>query len=100
MQKRASGVLLHITSLASPYGIGDVGPCAYQFVDFLAKAKQSYWQILPINPTDGINSHSPYSCYSAFAGNTLIISPDLLLKERWITKKDFKNQPKFLKGNI
>jgi 4-alpha-glucanotransferase len=100
MNKRASGILLHITSLASPYGIGDLGPCAYQFVDFLSKARQSYWQILPTNPTDGINSHSPYSCYSAFAGNTLMISPDLLLKERWISKSDLQDPPKFVKGSI
>ena len=71
MHKRASGILLHVTSLPSPYGIGDLGPSAYQFVDFLAKAKQCYWQILPINPTDGINGHSPYSCSSVFAGNPL-----------------------------
>jgi 4-alpha-glucanotransferase len=100
MNKRASGVLLHITSLASPYGIGDLGPCAYQFADFLAKARQRYWQILPVNPTDGINSHSPYSCYSAFAGNTLLISPDLLLKEGWISRKDLRSQPKFVNGSI
>jgi 4-alpha-glucanotransferase len=100
MHQRVSGILLHITSLSSPYGIGDLGPCAYHFVDFLAKAKQRYWQILPVNPTDGINSHSPYSCYSAFAGNTLLISPDLLLKERWITRNALRHQPKFVNGSI
>jgi len=100
MNERASGVLLHITSLASPYGIGDLGPCAYEFVDFLSQSRQRLWQILPINPTDGINSHSPYSCYSAFAGNTLLISPDLLLKEHWISKRDLAILPKFASGSI
>ena len=52
MNKRGSGILLHITSLPSPYGIGDLGSLAYKFVDFLAEAKQRYWQILPLNPTD------------------------------------------------
>ncbi len=100
MHKRASGILLHITSLPSPYGIGDLGPAAYQFVDFLAKAKQRYWQILPINPTDGINGHSPYSCCSAFAGNPLLVSPEILLREGLINKRDISRVPKFVNGSI
>ncbi len=52
MRKRGSGILLHITSLPSSFGIGDLGPGAYRFADFLAQAKQSYWQVLPLNPTD------------------------------------------------
>ena len=84
MNRRAGGILLHISSLPSSFGIGDLGPAAYQFVDFLVKAKQRYWQILPINPTDGINGHSPYSSCSAYAGNLLLISPDLLKRDGWI----------------
>ncbi len=93
--KRASGLLLHISSLPSPYGIGDLGPHAYNFVDFLKDSGQTYWQILPINPTDGINGHSPYSCFSAFAGNPLFISPDLLALDGFITPSDLKQVPPF-----
>lgn len=93
MDKRASGILLHITSLPSPYGIGDLGPQAYAFVDFLKGTGQKYWQILPINPTDGINGHSPYSCSSAFAGNPLLISPDVLIKEGFLKSSDLNSIP-------
>ena len=69
MKNRGSGILLHLTSLPSPYGIGDLGAWAYRFADFLAQGKQSYWQVLPLNPTDPVNGSSPYSSPSAFAGN-------------------------------
>ncbi|MBW1980744.1 MAG: 4-alpha-glucanotransferase [Deltaproteobacteria bacterium] len=78
MLRRASGILLHITSLPSRYGVGDFGPAAYEFVDFLDRTGQSYWQILPLNPTDSIYLNSPYQSVSAFAGNPLLISPELL----------------------
>jgi len=100
MTKRASGILLHISSLPSPYGIGDLGPHAYAFADFLKKSGQSFWQILPIHPTDGINGHSPYSCFSAFAGNPLFISPDLLVIDGLIKASDLRNLPKFEKGEV
>ena len=76
--KRSSGILLHITSLPSPFGIGDLGPEAYEFVEFLETSGTKYWQILPLTPTDAGYKHSPYSSDSAFAGNTLLISPELL----------------------
>ena len=76
---RASGVLLHPTSLPGPYGIGDLGPQAYKFIDFLVAAGQSLWQVLPLGPTG--YGDSPYACYSAFAGNTLLVSPEQLIKE-------------------
>jgi 4-alpha-glucanotransferase len=76
---RLSGVLLHPTSLPSAYGIGDLGPEAYNFADFLVAAGQSLWQVLPLGPTG--YGDSPYACYSAFAGNTLLISPEELVKE-------------------
>src|ERR1700685_1373063 len=88
MHKRHSGILLHITSLPSKYGIGDMGSFAYAFVDFAAASGQKYWQILPINPTDGINGNSPYSCSSAFAGNPLLISPEMLVIEGFLRPSD------------
>ncbi|HQH73066.1 MAG TPA: 4-alpha-glucanotransferase, partial [bacterium] len=69
---RASGILLHPTSLPGRYGIGDLGPEAYRFVDFLAGAGQRLWQVLPLGPTG--YGDSPYQCFSAFAGNPLLIN--------------------------
>lgn len=76
--KRSAGLLMHISSLPSSYGIGDLGKEAYRFVDFLTKSKQQYWQILPLNPTKAENGHSPYSSNSAHAGNPLLISLESL----------------------
>jgi 4-alpha-glucanotransferase len=95
MDKRGSGILLHITSLPSSYGVGDLGPEAYRFADFLAQAKQSYWQVLPLNPTYPIYGNSPYSSISAFAGNTLLVSPDLLLEEGLLSREDLDPIPPF-----
>jgi 4-alpha-glucanotransferase len=78
-QYRASGVLVHITSLPSPYGIGDVGMAAFTMVDRLQAAGQSWWQALPLGPTGYGNS--PYQSLSSFAGNGLLISPDCLIEE-------------------
>jgi 4-alpha-glucanotransferase len=75
----SSGILLHITSLPSPYGIGDMGPSAYAWVDRLHEAGQSWWQALPLGPTGYGNS--PYQCLSSFAGNGLLISPELLIED-------------------
>jgi 4-alpha-glucanotransferase len=80
--ERSSGILLHISSLPSYGGIGDLGPTAYQFADFLAAAKQRYWQVLPLNPTGYGNS--PYGAISAFAGNPLLISLEYLSDWGWI----------------
>jgi len=79
---RAAGILLHPTSLPSRGGIGDFGPAAYQFVDFLASARQGLWQVLPLGPLGYGNS--PYSSTSAFAGNPLLISLERLAKLGWI----------------
>src|ERR1039458_8192985 len=89
MYKRHSGILLHITSIPSKYGIGDMGSFAYAFLDFAASCGQEYWQILPINPTDGINGNSPYSCSSAFGGNPLLISPEMMVIEGFLKPSDF-----------
>src|SRR5712692_2124772 len=83
---RASGILLHPTSLPGRFGIGDLGDEAYRFADFLVECGQSLWQVLPLGPTGFGNS--PYSSYSAFAGNELLISPDLLVKEELIDQSD------------
>ena len=100
MKKRASGILLHITSLPGRYGIGDFGPEAYNFADFLHKAKQSYWQILPLNPPHSSSNISPYNCLSAFAGNTQLISPELLYKSGYLKKADIKNVTDFSKTTV
>jgi 4-alpha-glucanotransferase len=93
--KRASGVLLHITSLPSAFGIGDLGPSAYRFADFLAAARQTYWQILPLAATSAVHGNSPYDSYSAFAGNPLLISPELLLEEEFLRPEDLEEHPPF-----
>ncbi|HET8855271.1 MAG TPA: 4-alpha-glucanotransferase, partial [Salinimicrobium sp.] len=90
--KRSSGILLHITSLPGNYPIGDLGPAAYDFVDFLHDSDHRYWQILPLNPTDIAYRHSPYSSYSAFAGNPLLISPEILQRENLIPKENYDTE--------
>jgi 4-alpha-glucanotransferase len=81
MSVRTSGILLHPTSLPSAYGIGDLGPSAFRFADFLVKTGQRLWQVLPLNPTESVYGHSPYHSPSAFAGNPLLISPESLVKQ-------------------
>ncbi|MHC4114607.1 MAG: 4-alpha-glucanotransferase [Planctomycetota bacterium] len=100
LKKRASGILLHISSLPSEYGVGDLGPQAYRFADFLVKARQSYWQVLPINPPTVEGYHSPYNSLSAFAGNSLFISPQLLLRQGLLTRKEIQNPRPSPKANI
>ncbi len=90
---RASGILLHPTSLPGKFGIGDFGDAAYEFVDFLADAKQTYWQILPLGPTG--YGDSPYQSFSAFAGNTLLIAPEKIVEDGFLTRKDLKKKPSF-----
>jgi 4-alpha-glucanotransferase len=91
LSERVSGVLLHVTSLPSYGGIGDFGPEAYAFVDFLAAAEQRIWQVLPLSPT-GYGS-SPYSALSAFAGNPILISLELLAEQGWIDPARIQNLP-------
>ena len=83
---RSSGVLMHLSSLPSPYGIGTMGKQAKQFVDFLEKAGQTYWQMLPICPTS--YGDSPYQSFSTFAGNPYFISLEALIEEGVLTKKE------------
>lgn len=95
MKRRTSGVLLHLTSLPSPYGIGDLGPGAYRFIDFLNASGQRLWQILPLNPTSTARDNSPYSSPSAFAGNPLLISPDHMVRDGFIDRADLNGRPAF-----
>jgi 4-alpha-glucanotransferase len=93
MNERNSGILLHITSLPSDEGIGTLGENAFQFVDFLEKSGQKIWQILPLGPVGYGNS--PYQCYSAFAGNPLLIDLDFLVKEGLLIREDLEMKPYF-----
>lgn len=88
INKRSAGILLPISSLPSKYGIGTLGKEAYNFADFLVKARQSYWQVLPIGHTS--YGDSPYQCFSSFAGNPYFIDLDLLEEEGLLDKKDLK----------
>src|SRR5262245_15536286 len=83
---RASGLLLHVTSLPSPYGIGDVGPAAISWIDRLEETGQSWWQALPLGPTGYGNS--PYQSLSSFVGNSLLISPDWLVEDDLLRASD------------
>ena len=89
--ERRSGILLHPTSLPSPYGIGDFGPSAYAFVDFLEQSGQRLWQMLPLGPTG--YGDSPYQTISAFGGNPLLISPQILLNEGLLDSGDLLPYP-------
>jgi 4-alpha-glucanotransferase len=88
---RASGILLHPTSLPGPFGVGDLGDEAYRFADFLSGSGQSLWQILPLGPTG--YGDSPYACYSAFGGNTLLISPARLVANGLLLEEDLAGLP-------
>ncbi|HVG32764.1 MAG TPA: 4-alpha-glucanotransferase [Pyrinomonadaceae bacterium] len=90
---RSSGILLHPTSLPGRFGVGDLGPEAYNFADFLAATGQSLWQVLPLGPTG--YGDSPYACFSAFAGNTLLISPEHLLDDGLLDHADLRSAPDF-----
>ncbi|MEK9628169.1 MAG: 4-alpha-glucanotransferase [Nitrospinota bacterium] len=96
--KRKSGILLHITSLPSRFGIGDLGPGAYRFVEFLQQADQKIWQFLPLNPTTV--GDSPYFSPSAFAGNYLLISPEKMVEDGWLNASDIDNVPAFSDGKV
>lgn len=87
---RTSGILMHISSLPSPWGTGDLGPGADSFVDFLVNAGQGLWQMLPLSPTDPGQANSPYSGLSAFAGNPLFISPEILADDGLLDPSDIK----------
>lgn len=95
---RSAGILLHPTSLPGPFGIGDLGESAYRFVDFLSASGLYLWQLLPLAPT-GFGD-SPYQCFSAFAGNPLLISPQRLVDEGFLSEADLKPVPRFAADHV
>ncbi len=98
MGDRAAGVLLHPTSLPGPHGIGELGHEATAFLDFLAQTGQALWQVLPLGPTG--YGDSPYQCFSAFAGNPLLVSLDRLREEGLLAASDLKKRPEFPAGEV
>jgi 4-alpha-glucanotransferase len=98
MKKRKSGILLHITCLPSPFGIGDLGPGAYKFANFLERSQQRVWQVLPLTPTTIGNS--PYYSPSAFAGNPLLISPEKMNEEGFLENSDIDCAPEFSNDHV
>jgi len=96
--KRSSGILLHPTSLPGPYGIGDLGPAAYRWLDFLSESGCNLWQVLPLGPTG--YGDSPYQCFSAFAGNPYLISPELLVRDNLLLEEDLKELPAFPEDQV
>ena len=96
--KRSAGILLHPTCLPSAFGIGGLGPTAHAYVDWLATAGITWWQILPLHPPGP--GHSPYSATSTFAGNPLLISPALLLEDGLVTPEDLADRPSFPEEHV
>jgi 4-alpha-glucanotransferase len=96
--KRSSGVLLHPTCLPGPYGIGDIGSAAHRWVDFLSSSGCGLWQILPLGPTG--YGDSPYQCFSSFAGNPFLISPDALLSDDLLHPDDLYDRPAFPNDHV
>jgi 4-alpha-glucanotransferase len=90
VNKRTAGILLHITSLPSRFGIGDMGPEAYAFADFLHRSYQSLWQVLPLNPTQESQGYSPYNALSSRAGNSTLISPEKLVEDGLLKAEDIQ----------
>ena len=93
MASRSSGLLVHVTSLPSPFGIGDFGPSAARFIDTLAEAGQTVWQVLPLTPVG--HGHSPYASPSTFAGNPLLVSPERLAEAGWLEPSELDDAPDF-----
>ncbi|SKA74694.1 4-alpha-glucanotransferase [Desulfobaculum bizertense] len=100
MQLRSSGILLHISSLPSDCGIGDLGPEAYAFARFLERTGQRIWQMLPLTPTSTDSWNDPYHSISAFAGNPLLISPERLKNSGWLSSEEFSSMPDFPKEHV
>jgi 4-alpha-glucanotransferase len=98
MLRRKSGILLHPTSLPGDFGIGDLGKWAHRFVEFLAGSGHRLWQILPLGPPGYGNS--PYQCYSSLAGNSLLVSPELLADEGWIERAELDRAPAFPEDRV
>lgn len=96
--RRLSGILMHPTSLPGDFGIGDLGPAAFEFVDFLEASGQHLWQTLPLGPV--AESGCPYQCFSSFAGNTMLISPELLRMDNLLPADAFDDKPDFPEDKV
>src|SRR5512143_1937442 len=96
LDTRSSGILLHPTSLPGPRGIGEIGPAARDFVDWLGAAGQSLWQVLPLGPTG--YGDSPYQSFSSFAGNPLLLDLDALAADGYLAPGDLASAPPFVVG--
>lgn len=99
-RKRGGGVLMHVSSLPSAYGIGDFGPVAFQFLSFLQECGMKYWQVLPMNPLSAEQAYSPYSSPSVMAGNILFISPEELAESGLLTAADLENYKQQIKRKV
>ncbi|WP_461208552.1 4-alpha-glucanotransferase [Desulfocurvus sp. DL9XJH121] len=97
---RSAGVLMHLTSLPSPYGVGGLGPEAYRFADTLCRAGQRVWQILPLTPTSLATHNDPYHSVSAFAGNPLLLDPGFLVRDGWLEPEDVASPPDFPRDHV
>src|SRR5438874_13069242 len=97
--QRTSGILLHPSSLPGLHGSGDLGRAARRFVDFLAAAGQSWWQMLPVGPPGAAPGFSPYSSYSAFAGSPYLISLELLVEDGLLARKEIAPSATVRRGN-
>jgi len=95
IEKRTNGILLHLTSLPGKHGIGDLGPGAHAFIDFLTRSGQSWWQFLPTGPTSMAFDNSPFMCRSVFAGNPLLISLEMLQADNYLSANDLADPPEF-----
>lgn len=100
LELRSSGILMHLTSLPSPHGIGGLGPEAYDFADFLYQTNQRVWQILPLTPTSVATYNDPYHSISAFAGNPLMISLEFLVEDGWLDAEDIASPPVFPEDTV
>ena len=98
MSERTAGILLHPTSLPGRFGVGDFGPEADRFLDWLVEAGQTWWQILPLGPPEAHDS--PYNCLSAFAGNPLLISPELLVEDALLEPAELDGPPAGPPGRV
>jgi 4-alpha-glucanotransferase len=100
MTVRTSGILLHPTCLPGEFGIGDLGPAAYRFADFMLNTRQRIWQMLPLNPTLPEFGNSPYHSVSCFAGNPLLISPTRMIADGYLAESDLPSTPDFTRQRV
>src|SRR5437879_1669101 len=99
-RRRSSGLLLHLTSLPGRHGSGDLSEPAFRFIDFLAAAGQSWWQMLPVGPPERPPGNSPYSSASSIAGSPFLVSIEMLFQEGWLTRGEVQPDSRFDVGRV